>query len=82
MGHPANDTGVGGASDFVICDVSVSLDGVFSALAPQHAGLGKGPVTEVRDLAGGQCRRIRNGAAEVAVNPASWSVKRLKIKEI
>lgn len=82
MGHPANDTGVGGASAFVPCDVSISLDGIFAALPPQHAGLGTSPVLEVRDLPVGQCRRIRNGAAEAEVNPASWSAKRLKINDI
>lgn len=81
MGDPANDTGVGGAAAFLPCDVSVSLDGVFAALPPQHASAEASLVLAVRDLPVGQCRRIRNGAAEAEVNPASWSARRLKFTE-
>jgi len=79
MGQPASDTGVGGAAAFLPCDVSVSLDGVFAALPPQHASAETSLVLAVRDLPVGQCRRIRQGAAEAEVNPASWSARRLKI---
>jgi predicted amidohydrolase len=81
MGHPATDTGVGGAAAFLPCDVSVSLDGVHAALAPQPAAAGTCLVLPVTDLPVGQCRRIRNGAAEAEVNAASWSAQRLKIND-
>jgi predicted amidohydrolase len=81
MGHPANDTGVGGAAAFLPCDVSISLDGIFAALPPQHAVAETSLVLEVRDLPVGQCRRIRNGAAEAELNPASWSARRLNFIE-
>jgi predicted amidohydrolase len=80
-GDPASDTGVGGAAAFVPCDVSVALDGVFAALPPQPASARTNLVLEVRDLPVGQCRRIRNGAAEAEVNPASWSAQRLNFIE-
>lgn len=82
MGHPVSDTGVGGASAFVPCDVSVSLDGVFAALLPQPAEAETSLVLAVRDLPVGQCRRVRHGAAEAEVNPASWSARRLTISEL
>lgn len=82
MGHPVSDTGVGGASAFVPCDVSVSLDGVFAALLPQAAQAETSLVLAVRDLPVGQCRRIRQGAAEAEINPASWSARRLTINEV
>ncbi len=81
MGLPASDTGVGGAIAFLPCDISVSLDGVFAALAPQTAQAETSLVLSVRDLPVGQCRRIRNGGAEAEVNPASWSARRHKIIE-
>jgi predicted amidohydrolase len=81
LGHPATDTGVGGASAFLPCDVSVSLDGVFAALAP-HAAAHGDPVLIVPDLPVGQCRRIRNGAAEAEVCPASWKADHLTIHEL
>lgn len=80
-GDPASDTGVGGAAAFLPCDVSVSLDGVFAALPPQHASAETNLVLAVRDLPVGQCRRIRNGAAEAELNPASWSAARLNFIE-
>ncbi|MEI4261785.1 nitrilase-related carbon-nitrogen hydrolase [Roseovarius sp. D0-M9] len=79
MGHPATDTGVGGAAAFLPCDVSISLDGVFATLAPQPASAGSSANLTVRDLPVGQCRRIRNGAAEAEVNPASWSARQLDV---
>jgi len=82
MGNPASDTGVGGAAAFLPCDVSLSLDGVFAALPPQTALAQTSPILAVRDLPLGQCRRIRNGAAEAEVNPASWDARRLKFNEV
>lgn len=81
MGHPSTDTGVGGAAAFLPCDVSISLDGVFLALPPQHAAAQSSLVLAVRDLPVGQCRRIRHGAAEAEVNPASWSANGLLLNE-
>ncbi len=79
MGRPATDTGVGGAAAYLPCDVSVSLDGVFAALPPHPASAGAGPVLAVRHLPVGQCRRIRNGAAEAEVCPALWRADHLVI---
>ena len=79
MGHPATDTGVGGAAAYLPCDVSVSLDGVFAALPPHPASALTSPVLAVRHLPLGQCRRIRNGAAEAEVCPALWRADHLVI---
>ena len=51
------------------------------ALPAQHAVAATSLILPVRDLPVGQCRRIRNGAAEAEVNPASWSARRLTINE-
>ncbi len=80
MGQPATDTGVGGAAAYLPCDVSVSLDGVFAALAPQPAGVMTNFVLAVAGLPVGQCRRIRNGAAEAEIAPASWVAGHLTIE--
>lgn len=37
-------------------------------------------VLPVVDLPVGQCRRIRNGAAEAEIAPAYWDAKHLKIE--
>ncbi|WP_209427873.1 nitrilase-related carbon-nitrogen hydrolase [Pararhodobacter sp. SW119] len=81
MGLPASDTGVGGAAAYLPCDISISLDGVFAALPPQHAVAETSLLLQVRDLPLGQCRRIRRGAAEAEVNPASWSADHLTVTE-
>jgi predicted amidohydrolase len=81
LGRPATDTGVGGATAFLPCDVSLSLDGVFAALAP-HAAAHGDPVLIVPNLPVGQCRRIRNGAAEAEICPASWKSDHLTIREL
>lgn len=81
LGHPVSDTGVGGAAAFLPCDVSLSLDGVFAALPPQAAAAGTDSLLPVQNLPVGACRRIRNGAAEAEVNPASWAADRLEIAE-
>ena len=44
LGHPATDTGVGGAAVYLPCDVSVSQDGVFAALLPQPAVARSDPI--------------------------------------
>ena len=56
LGHPVTDTGVGGATAFLPCDISVGLDGVFAALLPQPAAALTDPVLVVQDLPIGQCR--------------------------
>jgi predicted amidohydrolase len=81
LGFPLMDTGVGGAGAFVPCDISVQLDEVFAALPPQSAALWTDPVLAVQNLPVGQCRRIRNGAAEAEVCPASWEAGHLVIDE-
>ena len=82
MGQPATDTGVGGAAAFLPCDVSVSLDGIYASLPPQHASARTSLVLSVRDLPVGQCRRIRQGAAEAEVNPAAWSAGSRKFHDV
>ncbi len=79
MGHPSTDSGVGGAAAFLPCDVAVSLDGLFAATVPQIARAETSPTLLVQDLPVGHCRRIRNGAAEAEVAPASWGAGHLKI---
>jgi hypothetical protein len=79
MGHPATDSGIGGAAAFLPCDVSVSFDGAFAGTPPQAAIAETSPTLWVRDLPVGQCRRIRNGAAEAEVAPASWNARHLKM---
>ena len=64
---------------YLPCDVSVSLDGVFAALPPHPASALTSPVLAVRHLPLGQCRRIRNGAAEAEVCPALWRADHLVI---
>ena len=81
LGRPSTDTGIGGASAFLPCDIAVSLDGIFAALAP-HAAAHGDPVLVVPNLPVGQCRRIRNGAAEAEVCPASWNADHLTIQEL
>jgi predicted amidohydrolase len=80
LGHPQTDTGVGGAAAFLPCDVSLHLDGVFAALPPQPAAHGTDPVLAVQGLPVGQCRRIRNGAAEAEVCPAAWRADHLQVR--
>ncbi len=82
LGHPMTDTGVGGATAFLPCDVSLSLDGVFASVPPHAAAAGTDPVLVVSNLPVGGCRRIRNGSAEAEVAPASWSAEHLIIREI
>ena len=79
LGHPVTDTGVGGAVAFGPCDISVALDGVFAALLPQPATALTDSVLFAQDLPVGQCRRIRNGAAEAEVCPAAWEGDHLMI---
>jgi hypothetical protein len=71
------DNGVGGAAAFLPCDISGGFDGVFAALLPQPAEALSDPVLIVQNLPVGQCRRIRNGAAEAEVCPAGWEANHL-----
>lgn len=80
LGHPSTDPGVGGASVFLPCDVSVDLDGVFAALAPQPASALTNPVLAARQIPVGAVRRIRNGASEAERNPASWEAEDLLVR--
>ena len=79
LGSPLTDTGVGGASVFLPCDVSVSLDGVMAALLPQPAAAYTDPILSVSHIPVGLCRRIRNGSAEAEVCPALWNADHLKV---
>lgn len=80
LGHPATDTGVGGASVYLPCDVSVSLDGVFAALAPQSAAAMTDPVLHAPCIPVGACRIIRTGGAEAEVSPALWDAEHLQVQ--
>jgi predicted amidohydrolase len=76
------DTGVGGASVFLPCDVSVSLEGVFAALPPQGAAAGTDPVLMAAQIPVGLCRRLRHGGAEAELRPAQWSGDHLTLEEV
>lgn len=81
LGEPATDSGVGGASVFTPCDVSVSLDGIHSALAPQTAAMMTDRVLAAADIPVGACRRLRNGHAEAEVCPALWDAGHLTVND-
>lgn len=73
LARPETDPGVGGAAAYLPCDVSVSLDGVFAVLpARSAAGAAGDLLLHVADLPVGQCRRIREGAAEAELRPGTW----------
>ena len=74
------DTGVGGASVYLPCDVSVALDGMHAALPPQTAAHGTDLVLQAAAIPVGQCRRIRAGAAEAEVRPGLWSGDHLTVE--
>ena len=74
------DTGVGGASVYLPCDVSVALDGMHAALPPQTAAHGTDLVLQAVAIPVGQCRRIRAGAAEAEVRPGLWSGDHLTVE--
>ena len=82
LGHPFTDTGIGGAAVYLPCDVSLSVDGVLSALPAHAAADGTDPVLPAQDVPVGACRRIRNGAAEAEVHPASWSADGVSVVDI
>ncbi len=82
LGHPVTDTGVGGATAFLPCDTSVRMDGVFAAMLPQPPSKLTDSVLVVQNLPVGQCRRIRNGAAEAEVCPAGWAADHLLIEDV
>lgn len=73
------DTGVGGASVFLPCDVSVALDGLHAGLPPHDAASGIDPVLMAVAIPVGQCRRIRQGGAEAELRPALWSAEHLTV---
>lgn len=81
LGQPLTDTGVGGASVFLPCDVGVSLDGVYAALAPQSAELLADPVLSAADIPIGACRRLRRGLAEAELFPATWNADHLVVND-
>ena len=81
FGQPLTDSGVGGASVFTPCDVSLSLDGIHAALAPQTAAMMTDATLCAVDLPVGACRRIRNGLAEAEVCPALWDAHHLVVHD-
>lgn len=81
IGHPMTDTGVGGASVFLPCDVGVSLDGIHATLAPQTAAMMTDHVLIAADIPVGAIRRLRNGHAEAEVCPALWDASHLVVND-
>ncbi|WP_138934684.1 nitrilase-related carbon-nitrogen hydrolase [Roseovarius arcticus] len=81
FGQPMIDTGVGGASVFLPCDVGVSLDGIHAIIAPQTTAMMTDHVVIAADIPVGACRRLRNGHAEAEVCPASWDAEHLIVND-
>ncbi|MGJ8569996.1 MAG: nitrilase-related carbon-nitrogen hydrolase [Hoeflea sp.] len=81
FGQPLTDTGVGGASVFLPCDVGVALDGIHTSLAPQTAAMMTDPILVAADIPVGVCRRLRNGHAEAEVCPAVWNADHLIVND-
>jgi len=81
FGQPLTDTGVGGASVFLPCDVGVALDGIHASLAPQTAAMMTDRVLMATDIPVGACRRLRNGHAEAEVCPAIWNADHLVVHD-
>lgn len=81
FGQPNTDTGVGGASVFLPCDVGVALDGIHTSLAPQTAAMMTDHVLIATDIPVGACRRLRNGLAEAEVCPAIWTADHLVVND-
>jgi len=81
FGQAATDTGVGGASVFLPCDVGVSLDGIHATLTPQTAAMGTSHVLVAAHIPVGACRRLRNGLAEAEVTPALWDASHLVVQD-
>ncbi len=79
VGHPLTDTGVGGASVFVPCDVALSLDGVFATLPPQSGAMFTNTTLHVPGIPVGACRQLRHGSAEAEVCPAMWDASHITI---
>ncbi|WP_171048954.1 nitrilase-related carbon-nitrogen hydrolase [Sulfitobacter sp. BSw21498] len=79
FGQPLTDTGVGGASVFLPCDVGVALDGIHVTLAPQTAAMMTDRILIATDIPVGACRRVRNGHAEAEVCPAIWNADHLSV---
>lgn len=81
FGEPMSDSGVGGASVFMPCDVGVSHDGVHATIAPQTAAMLTDFVLAAVDIPVGACRALRNGLAEAEVCPAIWNSDHLVVVE-
>jgi predicted amidohydrolase len=81
FGLSSSDTVVGGAAAFLPCETTLGLTGIAAALDPQPAANEVSPLLIARDLPVGACRRIRHGAAEAEVWPASWSADLVTITE-
>jgi predicted amidohydrolase len=79
LGHPANDTIVGGAAAFLPCEAALGHTGIAAALEPHTAATGLSPMLYALDLPIGLCRRIRHGAAEAEVWPGSWAADRITV---
>jgi predicted amidohydrolase len=81
LGNPAIDTVMGGAAAYVPCDSALGYTGIAAALEPHTAAAGLSPILHARDLPVGYCRRMRHGAAEAEVWPASWTAEHVSIND-
>ena len=81
LGDPAIDTVLGGAAAYVPCDSALGYTGIAAALEPHTAAAGLSPILHARDLPVGYCRRMRHGAAEAEVWPASWTADHVSIND-
>jgi predicted amidohydrolase len=79
MGIASLDTVMGGAAVFVPCDSALGLTGVAAALEPHAAASGLSPMLYAPDMPVGYCRRMRQGAAEAEVWPASWTADHVRV---
>jgi len=81
LGQPALDTVVGAAAVFIPCEAGLGVTGIAAALDPLPATTGASPMLYAHHVPLGACRRIRHGAAEAEVWPASWTADHLTIAD-
>lgn len=79
--HLSLDAGMGGAAAYLPCEASLGVTGIAAELPMQAPGQSASPLLIAADLPLGACRRIRYGAAEAEVWPASWSADHVVIND-
>ena len=80
-GQSATDTVVGGAAAYLPCDAALNALGIGAVLEPQPPAVQTSPVLHALQLPVGYCRKIRHGAAEAEIWPASWSAQHISITD-